>query len=59
MAIHSSILAGKFQGQKSLTMELESMESQRVGHDWVTSQAQDIKQEPYKWFSIFESDLGK
>ena len=59
MAIHSSILAGKFQRQKSPSMELESMESQRVGHDWGTHQAQDIKQEPYKWFSIFESDLGK
>ena len=36
MATHSSILAGKSRGQRTL-VKLQLMGSQRVGHDWATS----------------------
>ena len=38
MATHSSILAWEIQRTEE-SGRLQSMESQRVGHDWVTEQA--------------------
>ena len=46
-ATHSSILAGKSHGQKSLAWWVQSMESQRLRYDFVTKQHnKPLKQRP-------------
>ena len=37
MATHSSILAGEFHGQRSLTGYIQFMGSQKIRHDWATN----------------------
>ena len=49
MATHSSILAGKSHGQRSLAW-LQSLGSQRVRQDWVTSHTQDSDSNGLKSF---------
>ena len=57
MATHSSILAWKIPWTEEL-LRLQSMGSQRVGHDWVTSHSLSLSSAFYKsslniWSSLF------
>jgi len=51
MATHSSILAGKSHGERSL-VGLQSLGSQRVRQDWVTTHTQDSDSNGLKSFII-------
>ena len=48
MATHSSVLAGKIQRTEE-PGELQSMGSQRVGHDWETEQEQQSQQKIFNF----------
>ena len=56
MATHCSILAWRIPWTEE-PGGLQSMESQRVGHDWATNAREDISQDPGLFFKWYKGNL--